>query len=388
LIAGYPSYQDSLLNSLERESAEAAVGRAAVWDPVAVAVVAILPRPIGEKIRLALPASVVAQAALDDVSRTGEDPAAGRSEYSVIGFDPETDRGWIHEYDAEDVERQRAESIRAVEITRTLNVRPDVEPAKPSALDQFLLDEDREPAFATWPATLAIAERDQLPLYSDDRFVRAHARRAGIQSFGTLALVDALSEAGHLSSDKRQQVRELLLARGAHGVAFTLDELLREARAADWSLTPSLAFALTDPTNWGQSVAETFRLWSAFLRAAFDEAQEDEFRMWVLRFLDAARIGLEPRGYGFVARLLLMVAWEPFTPERRPFLHALIRELRAARSVFGWFADPLAEAARDLSAVISQGEEKPVRALLAQALLQDVPFEDQLMLLGVRQPWK
>jgi hypothetical protein len=389
LDRGLPlAYQDPLLSSLERESADAAVGRAAVWDPVALAVVATLPRAVGEKVRLALPASVVAQATLDDVARTGEDPAAGRSEYSVIGFDPETERGWIREYAAEDVEQQLGESLRAVEITRMLNVRPDVEAGKPSALDQFLVDEDREPAFAAWPATLAVAERDQLPVYSDDRFVRAHARRAGIQSFGTLALLDALSEAGHLSSDERQQVRELLLARGAHGVAFTLDELLREARAADWSLTPSLAFALTDPTNWGQKIAETFRLWSAFLRAAFDEAQEEQFRMWVLRFLDTARMGLEPRGYGFVARALLMVAWEPFKPERRPFLHALIRELRAARSVLGWFADPLAEAARNLNAMMSQGEGQPVRALLARALLEDVPFEDQLMLLSVRPPWK
>lgn len=389
LERGLPlAYQDSLLNSLERESAGAAVGRAAVWDPVAVAVVAMLPRGIGQKIRLALPASVIAQATLDDVARTGDDPAAGRSEYSVIGFDPEADRGWIHEYAAEDVERQRAESTRAVEISYGLNIRPDVEAGKPNPLDQLLLDEDREPAFATWPATLAVAERDQLPLFSDDRFVRTHARRAGVQSFGTLALVDALTEAGHLSSDEYQEVRELLLARGAQGVAFSLEELLQEARSADWLLTRSLGFALTDPTNWGQNIAETFRLWSAFLRAAFDEAGEERFRMWVLRFLDAARMGLEPRGYGLAARALVMVAWEPFKPARRPFLHALIRELRAARSVFGWFADPLAEAARDLNAMMGEGETRPVRALLARALLQDVPFEDQLMLLGVRPPWK
>jgi hypothetical protein len=42
--------------------------------------------------------------------------------------------------------------------------RADVQAGKPSALDDFLVDEDREPAFATWPATLAAAERDQLPL--------------------------------------------------------------------------------------------------------------------------------------------------------------------------------------------------------------------------------
>jgi hypothetical protein len=389
LDRGLPlAYQDSLLNSLERETAAAVIRRAAVWDPVALAVVATLPRSIGETIRLALPASVVAQATLDDVARTGEDPAAGRGEYSVIGFDPGTERGWIREYAAEDVERQRTESARTVEITRALNVRPDVDSGKPNALDQFLLDEDREAAFATWPATLAIAERDQLPLYSDDRFVRAHARRAGVQSFGTLALIDALVEARHLSSDERQEVRELLLARGAHGVAFSLDELLREARAAGWSLTRSLAFALTDPTNWGENSAETFRLWSAFLRTAFDESQAEHFRTWVLRFLDGARTGLAPSGYGLVARALLMIAWEPFSPERRLFLHALIREVRAARYVFGWFADPLAEAARELSSVINRGQEQPVRALLARTLLQDVPFEDQLMLLGVRPPWK
>ena len=31
----------------------------------------------------------------------------------------------------------------------------------------------------------------------------------------------------------------------------------------NWSLTPSLAFALTDPTNWGQNVADAFRVQDA-----------------------------------------------------------------------------------------------------------------------------
>jgi hypothetical protein len=389
LDRGLPlAFVDPLLSSLEKESAAATFGRAAAWDPVALAVVARLPAAIGEKIRLALPASVVAQATLDDVARTGEDPASGRDEYSVIGFDPEADRGWIREHTTEDVARQRAESARAVELARALNVRPDVDASKPTEIDQFLTDDDREPAFATWPATLALAERDQLPLYSDDRFVRAHARRAGVQSFGTLALAEALFDVEYISQAERAEVRRHLLARGAHGVGTTLDELLREARSAGWVLTLPLAFALTDPTNWGQNVADTYRLWSAFLRAAFDEALPEQLRQWVLRFLDAAHAGLRPRTYGFVAQALLMIAWEPFTPQRRPFLHALINELRAARNVFGWFPDPLPHAARQLNALIGSGEQRPIQSLLARALFQDVDFDDQLGLLGIPPPWR
>ena len=355
---------------------------------MALAVVGTLSGETGDKIRLALPASVVAQATLDDVARTGDDPAAGRDEYSVIGFDPSADRGWIKEHTNEDVARQRAESARTVELVRALNVRPDVGAGRPTEVDGFLLDEDREPAFATWPATLAVGERDQLPLYSDDRFVRAHARRAGVQAFGTIALVDAMTDAAYLSPEERDEIRLHLLARGAHGVGATLDELLREARHSNWSLTPSLAFGLTDPTNWGPNVAETFRKWSAFPRAGFDEADEDKFRLWVLRFLDAAQAGLRPRTHGFVAQSLLMVAWEPFTPARRPFLHALIREVRGARGVFGWFSDPLGEAARRLNNMMGSGETRPVRGLLARALLQDVSFEDQFLLLGIPAPWR
>jgi hypothetical protein len=383
LERGLPlAFPDSVLRGLELDSALGAVGRAAVWDPVAVAVVAMLPKELGDSLRLALPASAIAQATLDDVARTADDSAAGRDEYSTVGFDPATQRGWIRDHGPEDVARLRADGARALELAQLLNVRPNVDRLRPTSLDELLEQDDREIAFATWPASHALAERDHLPLYSDDRVVRVHARRAGIQSFGTLALVEALVTRGHLESPDAAQVRELLLARGAHGVGSTLDELLAEARRSGWGLTPPLAFALTDPTNWGLNVADTYRLWSGFLRAAFDEAAPETFKAWVLRFMDAAKQGLPQRGYGFVAQSLLMIAWKPFTPERVPFFHALIAELRQARMVFGWYPDPVQVAARGINAM-HRSDETTVGRLLTRAFLQDVPFEDQLALLGV-----
>lgn len=377
-------FGDPVLDSLERESAAHAVNRAIVWDPVALAIVASLPREISELLRLAFPASVTTQATIDDISRASDSPSADRDEYSVIGYDAASGQRFMHERSAEEIARERDAVARSLEIARSLQVRPDVDPAKPTEIDTFLEDRDREPAFATWPATLALAQREQMPLYSDDRYVRVHARRSGIPSFGTLAAIEALASRGMITDEQRLSARSQLRRRGANGVGMTLEELLAEARSTNWSLAEGVAFPLLDPTPWTQTAADTFRMWGAFLRAAFTDAP-DSFEVWVHRFLDAAKRNMSDRSYGFLAQSLLLIAWQPFHPDARQFLQALIRALREGRKVFGWYEDPVRTAAQRLSDM-GKSQEAEVRGVLAQAFLQDVDLPDQLRLLGI-EPW-
>jgi len=379
-------FGDPVLDALEQESATQAVSRAVVWDPISLAVVASLPREISEILRLAFPASVTAQATIDDLNRASDSPAADREEYSVIGYDAASRQRFMRDRPVEEIARERDAVARAVEIAQSLQVRPDVDPARPTDIDAFLRDEDREPAFVTWPAALALAQREQKPLYSDDRHVRVQARRSGISSFGTLAALEALLARRMITDERRLSARSHLRRSGAQGVGATLEELLAEARTTEWLLAEGVAFALLDPTAWSQNAADLFRMWAAFLRVAFAEAP-DRFETWVYRFLDTAKRNMAGRSYGFLAQSLLLVAWQPFHPQARPFLQTLINALRDGRRIFGWYEDPVQAAAQRL-ADMSRSQQEQLQGVLARAFLQDVDLADQLHLMGIARPWR
>jgi hypothetical protein len=54
-----------------------------------------------------------------------------------------------------------------------------------------------------------------LPLFSDDRVIRILAREAGIPSFGTIAITEALTRRGLLTDDAKDRARAALAAAGA-----------------------------------------------------------------------------------------------------------------------------------------------------------------------------
>jgi hypothetical protein len=374
-------FGDPTLAALEEESAEQATTRAVVWDPAALAVVAGLPREIGEAIRTAFPGSLTVQAVVDDLHRASDSPSADRDEYSTIGYDAAQGQRYIQERSFEDVQREREAVERASEIARSLQIRPDVDPARPTEIDQFLQEADRNASFVTWPATLALAEREQKPLYSDDRYVRANARRAGIPAFGTLAVLNALATRGFIAEKQRVAARRQLRERGGVGVGATLEELLDEARAAEWDLTPGLKNALVDPTAWRQTVVQTYRMWGALLRVAFLEASPSRFEKWVLRFLEAAKANSASASYNDIAQSLLLIAWQPFTQGSAAFLQALLAAIRKARR---WWTDPLPGAAATL-AQIGNSQPAQMRGVLSRALLGDLAIEDREKLLGLRK---
>jgi hypothetical protein len=378
------AFGDAVLHDLERESAERAIGRSVTWDSSALTIVGSLPPEIAEAIRTTFPASLISQAILDDVNRASDPEAAGRDEYSVLGYDAATKQRFVRDWTADEVAREKEATGRALEIGRGLLVRPTVAPDKPTELDKALTDHELDLAFITWPAVLALAQREKRPIFSDDRFVRVQARRAGIEAFGTLALIDVLAGNGTITPEQRLMVRRQLRESGANGVGITLDELIAEGEESGWDISDGLKFAVLDPAAWTMPGGiETFRMWAAFLLRVFEESPES-LDDWVVRILVGAKRGLPGRPYTFLAQVFLMIAWQPFQPQMRPFLHALIKALRRAVSILGWSGDPVIGAANHLAALSRSAEDPQIRGILAIAFMRDLEIEDKFLLNGIR----
>jgi hypothetical protein len=367
---------DPVLAALEVESANAAIGRAVVWDATAVATVAALPGDVADVIRRELPGSLIAQAALDDVAEAAGIVVRDSEASLVMGYDPVSQKPWIRDVPVEETARIRAQSDAALGLARELFARPNVDPTSPTQYDELFQEAGRSP-FTVWPASLALAARERRPLFSDDPYVREHARLSGVQSFGTLALLDALESTSRLATSDREQSRSVLRERGVFGLDSSLEELLAEARGAGWRLTDGLIFAFHDRTQWRQQTPDAFRRWAEFLAVAYDEARDD-FATWVMRFIDAAARGLPKGSYAFASETLLLVAWQPFRSERRAFVQALIEALRLSQRAFAWFPDPVQGVAKGFSSA-----DEKIRAQLVRAFLRDLGFHDQLELLGL-----
>jgi predicted nucleic acid-binding protein len=385
LTPGLPiGFRDPALDQLELESARGAIGRGVAWDPVSLGVVASLPPEIGGKMRPFFPGSAIAQATIDDLHRAVENPEA-RGADATLGYDPTSDQRFYRDYTPEEIEEERNLVNRAMEIAQAINVRPNIDATKSAELDELMRNESADETMLTWPASFALAERERMPIYSDDRFVRLQARRVGLQAFGTTALLDALVERKLLTEEERLQARQHLRRRGLVGVGVTLDELLTEGREVGWKHEQSrrLAFALTDPTAWNPAVIlETVRMWGALLRTIFYEAPH-EFDGWVARIIDAGKQNNPRVDYSFFAETLILIAWRPYADNSADFVRALIAAVRKMRLRFGWFRDPLVGVRARLMA-IAEASNSPEVGLLFRAFLRDVSFTDQLAMLGLQ----
>ena len=229
----------------------------------------------------------------------------------------------------------------------------------------------------TWPAALSAAQRLGLPIFSDDRYIRLAARRAGIPAFGTLAVLDALAARGVITAEQHAAARRSLWTSGATAVRPSIDELTDLARASDWHLNHALRLLLLNPELWRAEPAETCRLWVYFLQICWDEAP-NQFDAWVARLIDGFASAFDlPRGH--CARVVLMVAW--VSQEDEPaFLNGLIAAIRASRATIGAFADPVVSSFVEIYALWSQRSPQ-LGQLFASWALRQISFNDAMNVL-------
>jgi hypothetical protein len=382
LKPGLPiGFRDPTLEQLELESARAAIGRAVAFDSVSLAVLALLPPEISDTIRPLLPGSCVALATMDDLHRAVENPDA-RGADAMLGYDPSSGRGFFHDFSEEEIAEERRLVDRAMELAQETDVRPNLAPAHSTDFDELMEGEEINQTMLSWPATLSLASREGIAVYSDDRFIRVFARRVGLQAFGTASLLDALLERGLLTDQERLDARRHLRRRGVVGLGVTLDELLEEGREVGWRHEPEfrLAFPLIDQTAWRRpAIAETVRMWGAVLRTIFDEAPE-QFDGWVARVIDAGKQANPSADYSFFAETLILNAWRPF--ENPEFLQALIAAVREMKRKVGWRQDPI-DGIRVRLRAIAQASDVEERGIISTAFLREVSFRDQLRLFGI-----
>lgn len=175
---------------------------------------------------------------------------------SRIAWDLETDLPRITDVDAATLEgiRERASDLlRLVDNCEEVVRRGMDWPASLSPVPDELRDE-------IWASSLAVASNLGVPLVSDDIVVRIFAREAGILTFGTFAVVEALHETGHTTELQHQSAIDALARCGLVDLPLDRDQIVRLI-AGDRMAPGTAAFILSRPAAWKdvQTTLATYR---------------------------------------------------------------------------------------------------------------------------------
>jgi hypothetical protein len=210
---------DRAVAALDEAGATSAFSRGATWDPSSLAVVALLGEDVRAAIRRALPRSIASQAVMQDVDFAAVDAVSERpaEDEARLAWDPTAARPVAFTRPAADIESERHLIRQALQLAQSLEIVPDVDRERPTSADDLVpeIESVDTMVLASVGATLAVAIREGLPIYSDDRVLRTLYREAGIQSFGTVALLAVLEERGSISIEQHQTAVEVLRAAGA-----------------------------------------------------------------------------------------------------------------------------------------------------------------------------
>jgi hypothetical protein len=260
-------------------------------------------------------------------------------------------------------------------IAKRLREVPNTVAAGPTKFDEVVEQTSEQPALQTWASAFAVAERLGHPLYSDDRFIRAQARREGMRTFGTIALLEALVERGRVTAAMYAEARRRLRASGAVGVPPTEAELLEEAEECGWKMSASLRQALLDPASW-RDVSSSINRHASLLRQVHEHAPS-RFSAWVVRVIGALKHCHPGTPVDTHARVLLAAAW---ATEDAPFVKALIDALREMRATLGLFRDPVPEAF-DLLLSFARGKPAAFQTAMLASVIRKIDAPDQIQLL-------
>jgi predicted nucleic acid-binding protein len=383
------AFPDRALLDLEREDAADAISAAVARDPSSFVIPRLCSGAVQQAIANAFPGSRIVHATLADLDNAADHAESISRDHMLVGTDPISGQRWRAEIPAAVAASRAAELRSAAESAQRIgNPDPDIDSDRPTDLDELIRENEAGPAFASWPASFALAQRRGLPLFSDDRVIRVIARRANLPSFGTLALLDALTAKGLLDARERIDARRALRALGAFGLSNDIDELVAEAREAQWHLTASLRGALLDRTAWRTLPGESLRFWVPFLSAAREAP--DLFPGWTSRVIDAGVLSFPVAvDHAFLARSLLLVSLMAESADG--LFGDLIEPLRTTLKLSGEREDPLAGALRMLEEFLNQPNYRPLAPAIRSLMIHQLSFRDQIAVLvgaRIREPWE
>lgn len=390
-------FGSGLFDAADRRDAETALVQGAVIDPTALFTFGGLGAVVREPVMNALAErGRVAQSTLNDLDHGQASllPELTTGTRQELHFDPQTGQPIPVEWSNDVIARDHERGNGMLALAHRLRAEPDVNPQRVGPLDA-LLEETTAPQFRALIATLSVAQRLAVPVYSDDPGVRALARQAAIATFGTTALLDALYHRGDISQEALLSARQMLRANGFIGVTPTVEELVALLDEADGEPSDSLRLAFHDQAPWRAEYGAHVGTLVDFLRRVLVEHPVN-FDDWVTRVLDAMveNVGLSradgntPTRYESIswhAQWLLTVAWAGVdfgSVTSQEFLKAFHPAVRHSAAELGAPVEPilgtsLRYAGYAHSAGITQGPGLPV------ALLGQLPVVDVMRLAGV-----
>ena len=195
---------------------------------------------------------VATTATLDDAFMAAD--ALRLRSTSNLGWNSRDERPRITEVNEDVADAWAAEAERLLTQIKGTSVRPAPE------------DRNERPALEALLAPIRLAKHLGLPLWSDERAVRALARSEGITAFGTLSVLRNLNTSGSVSdADVRAASVQLL----RHGMVdfYVAPEDLRAIATSEGSGAQPAALFLSRPSAW-ENPAEALDLYRDGLNAS------------------------------------------------------------------------------------------------------------------------
>lgn len=321
----------------DRETARAALGGAAVWDASSLFISGGLGADHADQVFGALPGSVIANDTLADADQeVVRAPSEGQLE-SVSDPDDPGHVG-LRKLPDEEVKRARFMAEGMLALAKRFRSEPGASSGSNSQLAE-LHEESPESAWKALTGTLALAERLDLPVFSDDRWIREQARGMNIPAFGTVALLDVLAERQVISAEERVRLRQMLMRNQAWGLRPQRDELVDLAERSGWQPSHTLFGGLNDRATWRAQPAHYWSEVLGLLESAFETA-EDELRPWLLRAIDSFLRATPEFPETGVVELILLAAWPIDERENRLSEECFRRLVREVKDLPPWVPVP------------------------------------------------
>jgi hypothetical protein len=278
----------------ERAAARQALAGTAVWDSSVLAVLSLLDESVANTIATALPASITARAVGDEVRGLHELVAERDPIHSPGTLTVDDGRPVLQLRTAEHHARFTARCSRVEDLARRLSLH-DPGVATEGEVAEALREGDLHGSAASWLGAVLLASQRGVPLFCDDRYLRAWAHRLGLRTFGTVALLDALAECGQLADEDLSEALWTLRAAGGQHLPASTTDLLARIAADHLQPTAATVGLLNDPYGWVAEVDAQFHLWHAAM-VEVHRAAPGELGNWVaLLVQSAARANHQPR---------------------------------------------------------------------------------------------
>jgi len=350
----------------ETDAATAALDTRVVTDACALNVLSYVPA-IWPDIRAAFMAVVVPRATILDA-------VAGREALSLrstmtLGWDPATDSPHVFEITYEEASALFERAAWIAREALTLEVADGLR-------WQHLAEIDEERS-GPWLAPVELAIQEGAPLYSDDIALRSLARSLGVRTFGTVALLKALVDAGRYLSEDIDEL-QIEFAQGFVVDLPLSDDAIRAIGDREEWRPGSLSFMTARPQFWKHPTEGLNRFLSLYRRAK--DANPGTAPSWVYAASSGVGRAMSPTSSaGAVGELLAAVTvttglWDPDTFKNN---------LEAARAglASSHEGDPLPRACAVLCQSLANtlGHAQGSQALLS--LVAALDRDDRLMVL-------